>query len=66
MQLERRNELKSLEESKQYYMGQIKDDRRFLDNLKTNPAAIEKFAREEYGMKRDNEDVFLIRPPKDK
>jgi cell division protein DivIC len=29
--------------------------------LKSNPETIEKYAREKYLMKRDNEDVFLIR-----
>ena len=65
-QLERRNNLNALEESKHYYTEQIKNERRFLEDLKTNPAAIEKFAREQYGMKRDNEDVFLIQTQEDK
>ena len=66
MQLERRNELKALEESKEYYSNEIREERQFLEDLKTNPVAIEKFAREQYGMKRDNEDIFLIQPLKDK
>ena len=31
-----------------------------LDQLKKNPATLEKYAREKYRMKKDNEDVFLI------
>ena len=31
-----------------------------LEQLRTNPATIEKYARENYLMKRDNEDIFLV------
>ena len=54
-------ELKKLEQSKKYYQQQIADTRTELDKLKTNPGLIEKYAREKYLMKRDNEDVFLVR-----
>jgi cell division protein DivIC len=62
-QRERRQELKALQESKKYYVNEIEKERKFADNLKNDPATIEKFAREKYGMKRDNEDLFLIRTP---
>ena len=32
-----------------------------LSELQTNQATLEKFARETYMMKRDNEDVFVFR-----
>jgi cell division protein DivIC len=54
-------ELQKLEQSKKYYQEQIARTRAELDKLKTNPGLIEKYAREKYLMKRDNEDVFLIR-----
>ena len=55
------SELKKLEQSKKYYQEQIAATRAELDKLKSNPAIIEKYAREKYLMKRDNEDLFLIR-----
>ena len=55
------SELKKLEQSKKYYQEQIYGTRADLDKLKSNPAIIEKYAREKYLMKRDNEDLFLIR-----
>jgi cell division protein DivIC len=61
-QRERRQELKALQESKKYYVDEIEKERKFADNLKNDPATIEKFAREKYGMKRDNEDLFIVRP----
>lgn len=55
-----RQELRELQESKKYYTQQINRERAQLDNLKNNPAILEKYAREKYYMKRDNEDLFLI------
>lgn len=64
-QYDRLQELKALEKSKTYYSGQIAKERQSLEELRNNPAAIEKYAREQYGMKRDNEDVFVVvRPAK--
>jgi len=57
-------ELKSLEASKKYYEEQIAATRKELDHLKSNPAMIEKYAREKYLMKRENEDIFLVREKK--
>jgi cell division protein DivIC len=59
-QLDRKKELKDLQESKGYFLQQIAEERKFSEELKNNPAAIEKFAREQYKMKRDNEDLYLI------
>jgi cell division protein DivIC len=63
VQRERRAELKALERSKVYFTQQITEERKFSEELKNNPATIEKFAREQYKMKRDGEDLFLIRRP---
>ena len=56
-----RNELNKLEESKKYYEQQIATTKQELEQLKTNPALLEKYAREKYLMKRDNEDLSWIR-----
>jgi len=53
-------ELRRLEQSKAYYEQQIAATKKELDQLKSDPAILEKYARERYLMKRDNEDVFLI------
>jgi cell division protein FtsB len=55
-----RQELNDLQQSKKYYTDQINKERIELENLKNNPAILEKYARENYYMKRDNEDLFLI------
>jgi len=59
-QIERRRELRELRESKAWYSDQIATETKELEALKSNPATLEKYAREKYLMKRDHEDLFLI------
>jgi cell division protein DivIC len=54
------SELHKLEAQKKYYETQISTVQAELDQLKRNPAALEKYAREKYLMKKDNEDLFLV------
>ena len=54
-------QLLKLEESKKYYEQQIAVTKRELEQLKTNPAVLERYAREKFLMKKDNEDLFRIR-----
>jgi cell division protein DivIC len=59
-QLERAEELKNLEKSKKYYRAETIKQKQELEALKNDPAALEKFAREKYLMKKDDEDLFLV------
>jgi len=59
-QFKLRNKLNQLEEDKSYYKEEIRQDRQNLKLLLTNPKTLEKFAREKYLMKKDNEDIYLI------
>ena len=54
------HELNQLRQSKSYYEDQILLTRKELNQLKLNAATIEKYAREKYFMKRDNEDLFIL------
>jgi cell division protein DivIC len=56
-----RSDLLKLEESKKYYEQQIAVTKRELEQLKTNPAVLERYAREKFLMKKDKEDLFRIR-----
>ncbi|MDP1810987.1 MAG: septum formation initiator family protein [Sediminibacterium sp.] len=59
-QQDRQEELKRLETKKRYYVQEIEKTRKELTDLQNNPAALEKFARERYLMKKDGEDIFII------
>ena len=52
------NELKN---QKEFYINEIKSDSTELYQLKNNPDEQEKFAREKFLMKKENEDIFIIR-----
>ncbi len=52
-------EIDKLEKSNEYYRDQIEQDKKVIDNL-NDPDSLEKYAREEYKMKKVNEEIFLI------
>lgn len=55
-----RKEVKQLEEERNYYANEISVITEDIRELTTNPVTLEKFAREKYYMKRDNEEIFVI------
>jgi cell division protein FtsB len=52
--------LTQLRSDRTFYQEQIVQVKRELDELTTNPEMLEKFAREKYYMKKNNEDIFVI------
>ena len=54
------NKLESLISEKLYFEEEIKKNTEDLNNLLTNYKTMEKFAREHYLMKKDNEDIYVI------
>lgn len=55
-----RQQLKKLEVDKQYYVSEIEQNKVDMQELMSDPENLEKYAREHYLMKRDNEEIFLI------
>lgn len=53
-------EIQQLESQIEYYRNQTEIDRAKLNELKSNKENLEKFARENYLMKKENEEVFVI------
>lgn len=58
-----KRELSNLENSKEYYEARIAETRIELDKLQSDPVLLEKYAREKYRMKRDNEDLYIVVEP---
>jgi cell division protein DivIC len=54
--------LNKLKVSQANLTAEIKTTDKQLKQLKTNTQTIEKFAREQYYMKKDNEDLFIVKP----
>ena len=59
-QAERRRELRELRQNKDYFTKAVAAERKELEALRRDPSALEKYAREKYMMKRDNEDLYII------
>ncbi|WP_445734301.1 FtsB family cell division protein [Mariniflexile sp.] len=52
-------DIDALESEKEYYKKEIEKDKKALKKLSTEEG-LEKFAREEYYMKRDSEEIYII------
>lgn len=53
------DDVEALEENIEHYKEEIMLDKKFLDKMKDS-TEMEKFARENYYLKRENEDIFII------
>ncbi|MFN3554459.1 MAG: FtsB family cell division protein [Bacteroidales bacterium] len=53
--------LREFRQEKEYYLQEIARDSVDLEKLRNNPAELERYAREKYLMKREGEDIFIIR-----
>jgi cell division protein DivIC len=56
------SELNQLKEEKQFYQQELTKDSLTYYTLFNNKENLEKFARERFLMKKENEDIFLIVP----
>ena len=52
--------LNQLEKEREYYIQKIQEDQQRILELTSDNEDLEKFAREKYLMKKDNEDIFVI------
>ncbi len=53
------DEVNTLEENKDFYKNEIDHDKSFIEKMKDSNEQ-EKFAREKYFMKKENEDIYII------
>lgn len=54
------SEIKNLESQIEYYRRQTEVDKEKLNELQSNKEDLEKFARENFLMKKENEEIFII------
>lgn len=57
--LELRKEIKKLEKQQEFLQTEIAKDKKVLKKL-SDPEELEKFAREQYYLKKKNEEIYLI------
>jgi len=53
-------QINSLESQIKFYRQQTERDKEKLNELQSNKDDLEKFARENYLMKKENEDIFIV------
>ena len=53
------HDVNALEDNKEFYKEEIKRDKVFIEKMKDSNE-VEKFAREEYFLKKENEEIFII------
>lgn len=59
-QIKQYKELNKLRKAKHYYQKEIKKDKQRMIELTTDTVNLIKYAREQYLMKKENEDIFII------
>lgn len=55
--------IRKLQAEKEYFSKRIEEDKVKLRELKTDNKNLEKFAREQYKMKKPDEDIYVILTP---
>lgn len=64
-QFEYRTKLNEIKKDQQFYLEEIAKTKKELNELTTNQKALEKFAREKYLMKKDDEEIFVFEAEKE-
>ena len=59
-----KQELNQLKKQEEFYKSEIEKDSTMLYNLNNDAQEQERFARERFLMKKENEDLFIIREKK--
>jgi cell division protein DivIC len=59
----RSSKLNELKTSEKHLKTEIQQTKKELSLLKTDASSIEKYAREKFYMKKDNEDLFIVNKP---
>jgi cell division protein FtsB len=52
--------INQLKKQKHHYEVEIEQNQRKLNEIQESPESLEKFAREQYLMKKKNEDIFVV------
>ncbi len=64
-QIKMKQELNQLKKQEEFYKSEIEKDSTMLYNLNNDVQEQERFARERFLMKKENEDLFIIREKKE-
>ncbi len=54
------NRIVELKRQKEHYRAEIEENEKRMQELQSNPENLEKFAREQYLMKKADEEIFIV------
>lgn len=55
-----RQDLRKLQADKEYYIHEIAQNKKDMEELMSDPEHLEKYAREHYLMKKADEEIFIV------
>ncbi len=58
--------IRSLEKEIRYYKGEIESNKKKMNDMQVSDESLEKYAREQYYLKKDSEDIFIIKETDEK
>lgn len=53
--------VKSLEKEIKFYNSEIESNKKKMNDMQVSDESLEKYAREQYYLKKDSEDIFIIK-----
>jgi cell division protein FtsB len=56
---------RTLQQDREYFSGKINEERGKLEEIRSDNESLEKFAREQYRMKKPDEDIYIIVSPEE-
>lgn len=57
---ETRSRIKGMEKEIKYYKNEIENNKKKMSEMRTSSETLEKYAREQYFLKKDSEDIYII------
>jgi cell division protein FtsB len=60
VQIDRAREVNTLHQSKAFYQQEIEKTNKELNALESSDQAVQRYAREHFFMKKDNEEIFIV------
>lgn len=55
-----RSRIKGMEKEIKYYKNEIGNNKKKMSEMRTSSETLEKYAREQYFLKKDSEDIYII------
>ncbi len=62
----RSRNIRTTEKEIEFYRSEIEANKNKMNEMRASPASLEKYAREQYYLKKDSEDIYIIKEDDEK